>query len=222
MANTVCITKNSIGKKILMGLTGLVWSGFVLTHMLGNMLIFAGAEKFNMYSYKLTSLEILPLLEGFLVLMLLVHVIFAIKLTLENKRARPQGYAVAPSGPKRASAASRSMAYTGSLVLAFIILHLVNFKYGAHYTATYNGLEVRDIYRVVIEAFQQPGYVAWYVLCLVLLGVHLSHGFSSSFQSLGINHPRYTPMIKKLGCIYSILVAGGFIAQPLYVFFVMR
>lgn len=205
-----------------MGFTGLIWAGFVLSHMIGNLLIFAGAEKFNHYSHMLVTNPLLPVAEGGLVVALLAHVYFAIKLTAENRSARPQGYAVSPSGPKQASIASRTMAYTGSLILIFVILHIATFKYGTYYAANYNGVEMRDIYRLVIECFQKPGFVAWYVVCLVLLGFHLSHGFSSAFQSLGISHPRYTRQLEKLGWLYSIVVAAGFIAQPLYVFFMVR
>ena len=219
---TAHVFRSSIGKKYLMGLTGLGWAGFVLSHMLGNLLIFVGPEAYNKYSHALITNPFLPVAEVGLVLLLIVHVWLAINLSIENTKARPQGYAVAPSGAKRASVASRTMAYTGSLVLAFIILHIITFKYGPEYTATYNGVEMRDLHRLVLEVFHSPGYVAWYVVALVLLGFHLSHGFSSSFQSLGINHPRLNPVLKKAGIIYSLIVVAGFIAQPLYVFLVTR
>ena len=222
MAASLTVLRSSIGKKFLMGLTGLVWSGFVLTHMAGNMLIFAGAEAFNRYGHAIVSNPALPLAETLLVLTLLAHAYLALSLSFDNRRARPSRYAVAPTPNKQASAASRTMAATGSLILAFIILHIAHFKYGTHYSATYAGVEMRDLHRLVIETFHKPGYVAWYVVALFFLGFHLSHGFSSSFQSLGLNHPRYTPWVKKAACAYAIIVAGGFIAQPLYVFLLAK
>ena len=111
------------------------------------------------------------------------------------------------------------MAVHGSIVLFFIIYHLITFKWGPVYTIEYAGESMRDLHRLVIEVFSSPAYVAGYVVCLVLLGIHLSHGVSSIFQSLGLNHPKYTPTIKKVGWLYALVVAGGFISQPIYVFF---
>lgn len=222
MAEAVCLTRNSIGKKFLMGLTGLGWVGFVLSHMLGNLLILVSAEAYNRYSHALITNPFLPAAEIGLLLLLLAHVYFAIKLTLENRAARPERYAASPSPKTKTSLGSRTMAFTGSFILVFIILHIITFKYGTHYTATYNGVEMRDLHQLVIEVFHQTGYVAWYVVCLVLLGFHLSHGAQSIFQSLGFRHPRYTPWIKKLGFLYAIVVAAGFLVQPLYVYFLMK
>ncbi len=202
-----------------MGITGLVWSGFVLSHMAGNMLIFVSAEAYNKYGHAIITNPILPLAEAVLVLSLLLHAALGIKLSIENKRARPLGYAVLPKGEKRASFSSRTMAYTGSLILAFVILHIATFKYGTLYTVSYNGVEMRDLHRLIVEVFQSTGYVLWYVVSLVLLGFHLSHGFSSIFQSLGFNHPRYTPCIRAIGTVYAVIVAAGFLSQPLYVYF---
>lgn len=218
---TVCtgLFRSSLGKKYLMALSGLIWLGFVFGHMAGNFLLFVSAEAFNKYSHAIVSNPALPLIEAVLLLSILMHAFLGIKLTLENKAARPQGYAVGPADAKRASVASRTMAYTGSIVLVFIILHIAAFKYGTHYDAVYNGVEMRDIHRLVVESFHQTGFVAWYVVALLFLGVHLSHGFSSAFQSLGINHPRYTRWIKCAGCVYAVVVALGFISQPVYVYF---
>ncbi len=211
--------KSSIGKKTLMGATGLIWSGFVFTHMLGNMLILISPEAYNRYGHMLTSNEFLPLAEAVLVLALLVHFFCGIKLAIENRCARPERYAATPKNEKAASKASKTMAYTGSLIMVFIILHILNFKYGTVYIVNYGGVEMRDLHRLIVELFQDPRYVGWYLSCLVLLGFHLSHGFASSFQSLGFRHPKYTGPIKTIGCIYSFVVAAGFISQPLYVYF---
>ncbi len=203
-----------------MAITGLMWSGFVLSHMVGNLLIFVGAEAYNKYSHALVSNPLIYLAEAGLVITLLVHAFDGMKLSYENRKARPERYAVNPSPQKSASVASKSMIFTGSLMLAFIIYHLITFKFGPHYTVTYNNVEMRDIFRVIVEVFQNPIYVFGYGVCMIFVGLHLSHGFQSSFQTLGFYHPRYTSLIKKFGCVYSAIIAAGFIAQPIYVFFV--
>ena len=205
-----------------MGLAGAGWTLFVLGHMAGNLLIFAGPEAFNRYGHAIVSNK--PLLygtEAFLIVCLLTHVILGIQLTLQNKKAKPTKYAVSPGKEKRSSMASKLMAIHGSVILIFIISHLNTFKYGKEYWVEYGGETMRDLHRLVIEVFSMPEYMIGYVICLVLLGFHLSHGASSVFQSLGVNHPRYTPVIKKAGLLYALIVSAGFIAQPVYVFFCM-
>lgn len=210
----------TIGKKYLMGLTGIVWAGFVLTHMAGNLLILVSADAYNKYGHAIITNPLLPAAEAFLVICLLTHVFLAISLTMENRKANGGSrYAMQASGPKRASLASRTMAVQGSLVLAFIILHLITFKYGQHYETTVDGVVMRDLHRLVIEVFQQPGYIVWYLVCLVLLGFHLSHGVGSIFQSFGIRNDQTAPKIQKLSIGYAVIVTLGFIAQPLYVYF---
>jgi len=217
------LVKSSIGKKFLMGLSGLVWSGFVFGHMAGNMLILVSGDAYNMYGHAIVSNK--PLLYGteiILMCALITHVVLAALLTLENQKARPVGYVSEPAGAKRASVAAKTMKYTGSIVLFFLIYHLITFKYGPHYTTTVNGVEMRDMHRLVVEVFQNPIYVVGYLVSLGLLATHLKHGFSASFQSLGFRHPRYTPFLKTLSIVYAVVVAAGFISQPLYVFFMAR
>ncbi|MCM2279494.1 MAG: succinate dehydrogenase cytochrome b subunit [Oligoflexia bacterium] len=205
-----------------MGITGLAWSLFVLMHMAANLLIFVSPKAYNAYSHVLISNPFIYVAEAGLVLLLLIHVYNAIKLTLENRAARGERAFLTTSGAKGVSSASKTMAAQGSLILVFTILHLITFKYGTVYMASYDGVVMRDLHRLVLEVFQSPGYVGWYVVALVALGFHLSHGFQSSFQSLGLNHPRYTPAIKKIGLFYAVIVAAGFIAQPVYVFLVHK
>jgi succinate dehydrogenase / fumarate reductase cytochrome b subunit len=212
----------SVGKKYLMGFTGLVWAGFVFTHMAGNLLIFAGADIYNKYGHAIITNPLLIPAEIFLVLALATHVFLAIKLTIENRAAKGSRYHAAPNGEKAGSLASRTMAIQGSLVLAFIILHIITFKFGTYYETTVSGVVMRDLHRLIVEVFQQPIYVVWYLVALVMLGFHLKHGFGSIFQSLGLKNDHYAPMINKLSCIYAIVVALGFISQPLYVFFFLQ
>jgi succinate dehydrogenase / fumarate reductase, cytochrome b subunit len=155
-----------------------------------------------------------------LVLSILIHVGLAIHLTFENRKAAGGSrYAVQPSGPKRVSLASRTMAIQGSLVLVFIILHIATFKYGTFYETTVDGVKMRDLHRLVVEVFQQPGYVIWYLIGLTFLGFHLSHGVGSIFQSFGLKNDHFAGLIGKLSFGYAALVAIGFISQPIYVYF---
>jgi succinate dehydrogenase / fumarate reductase cytochrome b subunit len=213
---------SAIGRKQVMGITGLAWSGFVFMHMLGNLLIFVSPEAYNKYSYAIIKNPLLYVAEGCLVLTLLAHIFYGIKLKLENTRARAQKYAMPTNGDKAARFQSKYMAFHGSLILVFLIAHLATFKYGTHYETTVDGVVMRDLHRLVLEVFQSPGYVGWYLVSLVALGFHLSHGFYSAFASLGFYHPRYSPVLSKLGYAYAVIVAAGFISQPLYVFLFAR
>ena len=211
---------SAIGRKQLMAVTGLLWSGFVLSHMLPNMLIIFNAEAYNKYSHALISNPLIYVPEALLLLTILMHIVNGLWVTYENKRARPTKYDQSPSGDKAPRFQSKWMVYHGLLLAVFIVYHLVTFKYGPNYLVTYNGVEMRDLHRLVLEVFQSPAYVAFYVVCMVAVGFHLSHGFYSSFATLGLYHPRYSPMIEKFGYAYAAIVAAGFMSQPLYVFFV--
>lgn len=209
---------STVGKKYLMGITGLIWAGFVLAHMAGNLLIFVSHDAYNAYGHAITSGNIIYIAEAVLVLALIVHVYTAFSLTAANRSAKGSKYAVAASGKKKATLASRTMAIQGSLILVFVILHLITFKYGTHYETTVNGVVMRDLARLMEEVFQSPGYVAWYVVAMILLGFHLSHGVGSTFQSLGLMEGTYRNTWKKLSYGYAVVVALGFIAQPVYLF----
>ena len=214
---------SSIAKKYLMGAAGLGWTLFVFGHMAGNLLIFAGPEIFNRYGHAIVSNKILLYgTEIFLCVCLFVHVGLGILLTVENRRAKPQKYSIKPPTQKGSSFASQTMAFHGTVILCFIIYHLITFKWGPYYSVEYEGIVMRDLHRLVVEVFSNPVYVAGYVVCLALLGLHLSHGVCSVFQSFGLDHPRYSGWIRKLGWAYALVVAGGFISQPLYVFLFLR
>lgn len=209
---------SSVGQKYLMGVAGLVWVGFVFAHMAGNLLMFVSPEAYNLYGHTLTSGYVIYFAEAILVAALLTHVFIGITLTIKNRRARPHRYAAAGSRNKGARPASRTMMVHGSIILVFIITHLATFKYGTYYETTVNGVVMRDLYRLMVEVFSQPLYVVWYCVALVLLGFHLSHGFSSMFQSFGLLHPSYNETIKKVGWVYAVVVAAGFLSQPIVVF----
>lgn len=211
---------STVGKKYIMGITGLIWAGFVLAHMAGNLLIFVSSDAYNTYGHALTSGNLIYVAETVLVLALITHVFCAISLTKNNREAKQSRYAVAAKGQKRVSLASRTMAVQGSLILAFVILHIITFKYGTYYETTVNGVVMRDLARLMVEVFQSPAYVIWYLVCLILLGFHLTHGVGSTFQSLGLMNGSYREGLRKLSLTYGVIVALGFIAQPLYLFII--
>ncbi len=212
----------SVGKKMLMGVTGLIWALFVLVHMIGNLLILVSPDAYNLYGHAITSGPILYPTEAILVLALVIHTLCALSLVKDNLASRGhQGYAVAPQGKKAPSLASRTMIAHGTIILFFAISHLATFKYGAFYETTVHGVVMRDLHRLVVEVFQQPVFLVWYIVALVVLGVHLSHGIGSLFQSLGLQNDRFAPIIKKISLCYSVVVTLGFVVQPLYVFFLL-
>lgn len=214
--------KSTIGSKQVIGLTGLGLSLFVLSHMAGNMLILVSPQAYNEYGHALVSNPLIYVAEAGLVAIFLGHIALATRLACLNLKARDSRYAVLPHGEKGTSLIRRTLWAQGLLILVFTVLHLITFKYGTPYTVNYGHGEIRDLHKLVIEIFQQPGYLAWYLVCLVVLFFHLSHGVASSLQTLGLHHPRYQCGIKTASWVYAALVGGGFIVQPLYVFFIHR
>jgi succinate dehydrogenase cytochrome b subunit len=202
------ILGSSIGKKILMAVTGVSMIGFLATHLLGNLMAFAGADAFNHYAAKLHSMQ--PYLSVFnvgLATLGLVHIVFGVLLFFENLRARPKGYKMVRN-PGGRTIGSNTMPYTGVLILIFVILHLLKF--------TFADKSVTPIYQQMAAAFSNPLWVIFYVAAMVVVAVHISHGFWSLFQTLGLNHPRYMPLIMKLGLAVSIVFGIGFGILPIY------
>lgn len=212
--------KSSIGRKYIMGLSGVVWAGFVFGHMAGNMLIFIGPDQYNAYGHALTSGMIIYVVEAVLITALVAHVICAVSLVIKNRAARTSRYSQSIGGEKGASLTSRTMAAQGSLILAFIILHIITFKYGTYYETTVNGVVMRDLARLMMEVFVQPVYLIWYFVSLVILGFHLRHGISSIFQSFGLTSSYQSQLARKLGIVYAVVVALGFLSQPIYVYMI--
>jgi succinate dehydrogenase / fumarate reductase, cytochrome b subunit len=218
MSNCKHLFKTSVGKKFLVGITGIAISGFAVLHMSGNLFLLVGPEAYNHYAYALNSNPLLPVAEIGLLLCFLVHIGLAINLTLANRAANPSGYIKTPGYcEKGATFASRTMIYTGLLMLVFLILHLITFKYGPNYPTTENNVEIRDLYRLVAEKFQNPLYVAWYLFALFILGLHLSHGLAAVFQTLGFAGVR-TPAIRKSAMIFAWVLVLGFMSQPIVLF----
>ena len=204
---------SNVGRKTAVGLTGLVLSLFILTHLLGNFLLFVGPKAYNMYSHALISNPLIYIIEIFLLLSFLFHGLWALAITFANKKKK------GVSRDPHTSFIHKTLWIQGVIVLVFVILHLITFKYGPYYTVEYDGKEVRDLFLLVAEVFQKPIYVIWYIVSLIILSFHLAHGLQASIRSLGFYHELYTPLIRKVSLAYGVFTALGFIAQPLYFFF---
>ncbi len=140
----------------------------------------------------------------------------AIKLIIENKKARPESYYMRTTSGRGATFASSTMPYTGMIALVFLVFHILGLKFGTHYTTMVGGVEMRDIYKTTVEYFQDPLHVAGYIISMVALGIHTSHGFWSAFQSLGFNHPKYMPKIICFSKLFGFVVAVGFSTFPIF------
>ncbi len=210
-----------MGKKVIMALAGLFWVLFLIAHLLGNLTIFAGPDALNSYAHKLEGLKALVIAaELFLALALILHALYGVIVWWEKWQARPQGYATYRSKgkPSYQSLSSRTMLYTGIIIFVFVVIHLLNFKFGRYETTTVNGQEVRDLFVLVKEVFNQPLYLIFYEVVMILIGFHLRHAFWSAFQSLGLGSHKYTPIIYKIGVALAIIIAFGFFIIPIYVF----
>ncbi len=213
---------SSVGSKALIAVTGLSLLLFLVAHLGGNLLFLLGPDAFNQYSHRLISNPLIYLAEAGLLAVFVVHILKTTWTVASNRRARPHRYAVKvwakTKNPRsRKSLSSTTMILTGTLTLLFVITHLITFKFGTHYE-TSGG--VRDLYRLQLEVFSSPAYVAFYLVCMSVILFHLWHGVSSAAQSLGINSPQWTPRIVALGRVVSVLIAGGFFIIPIYTFLV--
>ena len=210
---------STIGTKVIIALTGLALFGFLITHLAGNLLILAGPEAFNNYSHKLISNPLIYLAEAGLALIFVLHIWKTAGNYFRNRAARPSGYEMKrPAGhTSRKTLSSTWMIVSGTTILVFVILHLKTLKFGPYYEAAEPG--VRDLYRLTIEVFQHPGYVIWYVVAMVLVGMHLRHGITSALQSLGAMPPGLTRKVLAAGAAVAVLIAGGFAVIPIWIYF---
>lgn len=207
---------SSVIKKQILATTGLMLSGFLLMHLIGNCLIYVGAGTFNTYAHKLTTNPLIIPMEIALALLFLSHIVLAIRLQIENKLARPQPYYMKVHTGAGATFASSTMPYTGIIILVFLVTHLIHFKFGPHFDTMVDGVPMRDLYKTVILYFQSPISVIWYLFCMVALGLHLSHGVWSALQSFGIYHPKWNCTFKIFSKCFAVIIAIGFAALPIY------
>lgn len=211
-----------IGKKAVMAVTGVLLFGYVIAHLLGNLQIYSGSpEQINAYAAFLHKPEnALPLWIARLVLLgaVILHIVAAVQLWGQNNTARPVRYA--KKADPGANYAARTMKWSGIIVAAFVIFHILHLTVGAlpgELAAREVSLHHPDVYGNVVRGFSNIGVSAFYIVAMILLCLHLYHGIWSLFQSLGLFHPRYTPAIKKGAAIVAILIAAGNISIPVAV-----
>jgi succinate dehydrogenase cytochrome b subunit len=210
---------SSVGTKLLIGITGLLLFVYLVLHLAGNALIFAGPDTFNDYSHRLISNPLIIPIEIGLALVFVLHIVKTIRMILANRAARPVAYQKkAYAGhTSRKSFASSTMIASGLLILLFVLVHVKQFKYGSYYQ-TVSAAPIRDLYRTEIEVFRNPLWVAFYVIATIIVGLHLRHGIASGFQSIGIDHPLYTRRLTIWGTILAIVIGGGLALIPIWVY----
>lgn len=221
MASLLKALKSQVGRKILTGITGLGLIIFIILHLLGNLQLFGDAQAFNEYTYALESMGwFLYVLEAGLVFAFLLHAYLGVSIWWKRRNARPKGYEKYQSkgGPSHMTWASKSMIFTGIVLLIFLVIHIDTFKFGATDMITVGGQEMRDLKSLVIATFQEPLYAFGYTFVMILLGFHLGHGFWSAITSLGMKHNQYSAFIYTVGIIFAVLMAVGFLFIPLYIY----
>jgi succinate dehydrogenase / fumarate reductase cytochrome b subunit len=231
-----------------MAATGLMLIGFLTSHLAGNFLLIewlgGSKEKFNEYAHWLINLPFIIPMEIGLLAVFVIHIVSAIKVSRASRAARPEKYAYSRNLGK-STVFSRTMVKSGIVVLAFLVLHIITFKFGTEYYVDAQGNDitaaveaaknapaeiaaltaesakpVRDLYRTVIECFQQTWYSIIYIICMVVLAFHLAHGFQSAFKTFGFNHPKYNCCLVKLSYLIAAVYGIGYCLFPIYFGFI--
>lgn len=215
MASRFRVFNSSVGMKLLIGVTGFALFLYLIIHIAGNLMVFFGPSTFNKYAYTLEGNPLIPIVEVGLLLIFLTHVYKTVTMFIGNQHARPVRYAKQRSAgpPSRKTFASSTMIVSGLWLLIFIVIHVRAFRFGTDYEWPAGG---RDLYRLEMETFASPLTVGFYVLSMLVVGSHLWHGISSALQSLGADHPRWTPRLLVAGKIVAAMIAGGFIVIALW------
>ena len=231
------LIKSSLAKKYWMAGTGLFLCLFLIGHLAGNTLLLwpehdiepdrAGALAFNSYAAFMTTNPVIKILSYLTYFSILFHAIDGILLVIQNRKARPVNYAYNKPA-ENSSWASRNMGLLGAVLLFFIIVHMRSFWYEMHFGEfgeigsnmpnTYDANGNKDLYKITTAAFQQLWYVIMYVVCMIAIAFHLSHGFASAFQSMGFNHTKYNPIVKKVGAAFGILIPLAFAIIPVVLY----
>ncbi len=214
---------SSLGKKLIMSLTGLFLCLFLVVHMLGNLQLFfdSTGESFNLYAYTMTTNPLIKVISYGNYFFILLHAVQGILITMYNRKAKGGSYQGKEVSDTAAKLASRNMRNLGLLILVFLGLHMWQFWAQMHFssdmpTATYDGLVVKDLYKLVQLAFSEAWVVIFYLVSLAGLSMHLMHGFWSAFQSMGLNNKKYAPIIRAIGMGYAILIPLGFATMPIF------
>jgi succinate dehydrogenase / fumarate reductase cytochrome b subunit len=223
LLNMSNIFSSSIGKKLVMSLAGLFLIIFLLVHLVINLLVLReSSQAFNLAAHFMGTNVVIKIMEIVLFGGFLLHMIYATIVSIQNWIARPRGYK--KTNHSETSVLSKYMIHTAVVLTIFLVLHLLDFYVKAKFIGDigdvqYNGKEVHDMASLVIARFQIQWVVWVYIVALLGLGFHLHHGFQSAFQTLGINHPVYTPVIKTAGFIYTVIITLGFICIPILVYY---
>ena len=210
---------SSVGKKVIMSLSGIFLMLFLIVHLTVNSLLMVGPDTFNQAAHFMSTNPLIGVIEPLLGLGFIVHIVFSAYLTYQNQRVRPVRYRVINRWPGT-SWPSRNMFILGGFVLIFLVIHLSNFywkvKFGHVETVMIDGTEMKNVYGLVSSLFQTWWYVVIYILGALFLALHLSHGFWSSFQSLGWSNDQWRRRLKGIGYAFAILMGLGFSSIPLY------
>lgn len=213
MKSILAFWQSTLGKKVVMGVTGLIMIGFLCLHMLGNLQAFQGAEKLNAYGTLLHGPlhEVTLVTRVVLLVSVVLHVVAAVELTLLDRAARPVGYA--RQQPQAATAASRTLRVGGVVLLVFIVFHLLHFTTGQAHPEFVPG----DVYHNLITGLRRPVVAVFYLVAMAALGLHLYHGAWSSFRSLGAARPRPNPLYRPVAASVAVIVWLGFSVIPVAV-----
>jgi len=211
---------SSIGSKFLIAFTGLALLGFLIAHLAGNLLFIAGPDAFNEYSHKLISNPLIYLAEIGLVAIFLLHIFKTVAMLANSRSARPERYAKtrwakSKNDRSRKSFSSSTMILTGTITALFVVTHLMTFKFGPYHETAAG---IRDLYSLQLAVFSNPGYVAFYIVAMVVIIFHLWHGASSAMQSFGFNNPTWAPRFIVGGRILAVVIGLGFAILPVYTF----
>jgi succinate dehydrogenase / fumarate reductase, cytochrome b subunit len=215
---------SSIGKKLLMSLAGLFLCVFLLVHLGINLMLLRQdeGEVFKMAVEFMTTNPLIRIMEIVLFGGILIHIIWGVILQVQNWIARPNRYAV--TNNSQSSFFSKYMIHTGGIIFVFLCIHLMNFYFvKLGWSNAPQGITTveapHDFYHMAINLFSKPAYSVLYIIFMMFLGFHLHHAFQSAFQTIGLNHKKYTPLIKVLSVLYSIVVPVGFAIIPIYFLF---
>jgi succinate dehydrogenase / fumarate reductase, cytochrome b subunit len=220
MSTRIRAFSSSVGTKLLIGATGLALFLYLLIHIAGNLIVFAGPAAFNRYAFVMEyGNPLLPAIEIGLLLVFLLHIYKTVTMFLANQQARPVAYVKKKRAgwPSRKSLASTTMIVSGLWLVLFLIIHVKAFRFSEETPWPGGG---RDLYKQEMDVFTNPLMVGFYVLSMVVIGSHLWHGIASAFQSLGADHPRWTPRVLAAGKVVAVAIAGAFIVIALWAHFV--
>ena len=206
---------SSLGKKVVMAATGVILFGFIIGHLIGNLQIFAGPDVLDSYARFLKERpEVIWTVRVILLASVGLHILAATQLTIRNRSARPIAYRLHKYD--EASYAARTMVWSGLTIGLFVIYHLLHFTVGTVHPSQPD-FHAEAVYANVVSGFQQWPVALFYIVAVLSLGLHIAHGVWSMFQSIGLNHPKYEPLIQRSAVVFGSLIVAGYVSIPLAV-----